>query len=148
MNVRDVMTRNPAVCTSDTPLQDVARLMVTHDCGEIPVVDGQDSLRPVGVITDRDITCRAIAEGLNPADLTAGDCMTTPVVTVAPDMDLDACCNLMESKQVRRVPVVDDRGRCCGIVAQSDIARKAKAALTSELVREVSEPQPAGSRAS
>lgn len=143
MTVRDLMTANPAVCTRDTRLTDVARLMVKCDCGEIPVVDGKETMRPIGVITDRDIVCRVVAEGRNPAEVATSDCMTTPVVTVTPDIDLDACCDLMEEKQIRRVPVVDDRGRLCGIVAQSDIARKASRSLTSDLVREVSQPQTA-----
>jgi CBS domain-containing protein len=148
MTVRDVMTANPAVCTRATKLREVARLMVECDCGEIPVVDGNDTLRPIGVVTDRDIVCRIVAEGRNPADHAASDCMTSPVVTVTPETDLDACVNLMEERQIRRVPVVDERGRLAGIVAQSDVARKASRTLTSDLVREVSQPQAAGSRAS
>lgn len=147
MTVRDVMTANPAVCPRDAKLTEVARLMVECDCGEIPVVDGKDTMRPIGVVTDRDIVCRVVAEGRNPSEVTAGDCMTSPVVTVTPDTDLDACCDLMEEKRIRRVPVVDDRSRLCGIVAQSDIARKASRTLTSELVREVSQPQTTAPRA-
>ena len=148
MTVRDVMTANPAVCTRATKLTEAARLMVECDCGEIPVVDGNDTLRPIGVLTDRDIVCRIVAKGRNPADHAAGDCMTSPVVTVTPETDLDACVNLMEERQIRRVPVVDEGGRLVGIVAQSDVARKASRTLTSDLVREVSQPQAAGSRAS
>jgi len=122
--------------------------MVECDCGEIPVVDANDTLRPIGVVTDRDIVCRIVAERRNPGDHTAGDCMTSPVVTVTPETDLDACVNLMEERQIRRVPVVDERGRLAGIVAQSDVARKASRRLTSDLGREVSQPQAAGSRAS
>jgi len=148
MTVRDVMTTNPAVCARETRLTEVARMMKDCDCGEIPVVDSKDALRPIGVVTDRDIVVRVIAEGRNPSESSTGDCMTTPVVTVTPDSDLDACVDLMEEKQIRRVPVVDERGRLVGIVAQSDIARKASRNLTSELVREVSQPQATGTRTS
>jgi CBS domain-containing protein len=148
MTVSDLMTANPAVCTRDSKLTDVARLMVQCDCGEIPVVDNRETMRPIGVVTDRDIVCRAVADERNPAETTAGECMTSPAVTVTPDTDLNACCDLMEEKQIRRVPVVDERGRLRGILAQSDIARKANRKLTSELVREVSQPQPTGPRAS
>jgi CBS domain-containing protein len=148
MNVRDVMTSKPVCGTPDTSLREVARLMVEHDCGEIPIVDSRDSMRPIGVVTDRDITCRVVAAGRNPLELTAADCMTTPVVCVTPDTSLEDCCNLMEENQVRRVPVVDEFGCCCGIVAQSDVARKASRTLASELVKEVSEPTGAASRVS
>jgi CBS domain-containing protein len=148
MTVRDVMTENPAVCTRTTRLVDVARKMVDCDCGEIPIVDSDTALRPIGVVTDRDIVCRMVAEGRNPADHSAGDCMTSPVATVTPETSLDDCVTVMEERQIRRVPVVDDRGRLVGIVAQSDIARKGSRTLTSDLVREVSQPQPASPRAS
>src|SRR5687768_11839838 len=85
MLVKDVMTPDPACCISETALQEVAQLMVDHDCGEIPVVDSKETNRPIGVITDRDIVCRAVAQGLNPLDLTVADCMTTPCVTVTPE---------------------------------------------------------------
>jgi CBS domain-containing protein len=148
MTVRDVMTANPGSCTRSTTLDDVARRMVACDCGEIPVIDSDAARRPIGVVTDRDIVCRIVAEGRNPADHTAGDCMSSPVVTVTPDTDLDACVNLMEERQIRRVPVVDEGGRLVGIVAQSDVARKGSRTLTSDLVREVSQPQPTSPRAS
>ena len=123
MQVQDVMTPNPACCTSDTNLQEVARKMIEHDCGEIPVVD--EDGKPVGVVTDRDICCRTVAEGKNALEMNAGDVMTSPCVTVTPATDLDDCCKVMEDEQIRRVPVVDASGRCCGIVAQADIAQHA-----------------------
>jgi CBS domain-containing protein len=148
MNVRDVMTSEPVCGTPETNLREIARLMVEHDCGEIPIVDSRESRRPIGVVTDRDITCRIVAAGRNPLELTAADCMSSPVVCVTPETSLEECCDLMEDNQVRRVPVVDESGRCCGIVAQSDVARKASRSLASELVKEVSEPTTAASRAS
>ena len=69
MQVKEVMTADPACCTPETGLQEVAQLMIDHDCGEVPVVGNQQSRIPVGVITDRDIVCRAIAKGLNPLEL-------------------------------------------------------------------------------
>ena len=76
MYVRELMSRDPAVCTPETSLSDVARLMVDCDCGEIPVVEAGDSGKPIGVITDRDIACRAVARGLNPLELTAARART------------------------------------------------------------------------
>ena len=140
MQVKEVMTVNPACCTPDTPLPEVARLMVEHDCGEIPVVQNETKKIPVGVVTDRDIVCRTVAKDRNPLDLTAADCMTRPVVTVTPDTSVEDCCQIMEDKRVRRVPVVDDTGACCGIVALADIARDTAKSVAGNVVKEVSEP--------
>jgi CBS domain-containing protein len=139
MQVRDIMTQDPACCTPETDLQAVARMMVDNDCGEIPVVHGKDK-RPIGVITDRDIACRTVAQGKNPLNMKARECMSSPVLTVTPQMSIEDCCKLMEEKQLRRVPVVDDQGRCCGIVAQADIARQAPQKQTAEVVKDISKP--------
>jgi CBS domain-containing protein len=143
MNVRDIMTRDPVCCGPRTPLPQVARLMVDCNCGEIPVVDDNGLL--IGVITDRDITCRAVAKDRNPLELMARDCMSFPVVTVTPDTSLEECCDTMEINQVRRLPVIDGRGSCCGIVAQAEIARRATEDLTAHVVRDVSQPTDAPS---
>src|SRR5882762_9201143 len=96
MEVKEVMTADPACCVSETALQEVAQMMIDHDCGEIPVVESKDSKLPIGVITDRDIVCRAVAPGLNPLDLTVAHCMTKPCVTVTPDMTVEECSRIME----------------------------------------------------
>ena len=82
MNAKDLMTPDPACCTRDTPVEEVARMMAKHDCGEIPVVERNDLKRVIGVVTDRDIVTRAVAEGKNPATLNVGAVMTSPAVTV------------------------------------------------------------------
>lgn len=138
MNVKEVMTADPACCTSDMSLQEVAKLMVDNDCGCIPVVDDQNNRKPVGMITDRDITIRTVAEGKNPLDLTVSDAMTANPFAVTPMTSLEDCCNLMESNQIRRVAVVDEKGSCCGIVAQADVAINAGQQKTAEVVQEVS----------
>src|SRR5919112_610028 len=141
------MTPDPACCTPDTTLQRAAELMVENDCGEIPVIDNAASMKPVGVITDRDIVCRTVAKGLTPLTMLVSECMTTPCVTVTPDTSLDECCRVLEENQIRRVPVVDAGGACCGIVALADIAKHAKKRETAEVVREVSEPSTSASAA-
>lgn len=138
MNVQEIMTENPACCPADENLQAVARMMVDNDCGLIPVVENAQSKKPVGTVTDRDICTRAVAEGRNPLDLTARDVMTENVITVTPETSLEECCNLMEDNQIRRVLVVDNKGDCCGIVAQADIAVNAGGNKTAEVVQEVS----------
>ena len=133
---RDVMTVNPACCKPETPLDQVARLMVQHDCGEIPVIDSAE--QPIGVVTDRDIVCRMIAEGKNPLAYTAESCMSQPVVTVSVSAELDEVVATMEKHQIRRLPVVDEQGCCAGMIAQADVAWNAREYETGELVREVS----------
>lgn len=137
MRVKEIMTAVPAVCSPETPLMDVARTMVGRDCGSVPVVgDG----RVKGIITDRDMVVRGIAEGRNPLTLTASECMTSPVHTINEEASLDECTDLMESKKVRRVPVVSAAGAVVGIVAQADVARHASRKEAGELVRDVSAP--------
>jgi CBS domain-containing protein len=138
MEIQDIMTENPACCTPDTGLQEVAKMMVECDCGCIPVVDSQDSKMPVGMITDRDITCRVVAQGKNPLGLAARDAMTSTVVSVTRDTNLNDCLELMEESKIRRVAVVDDRGAVCGILALADIATNAGPSDTAEIVQEVS----------
>ena len=140
MEVERIMTSDPACCTPDTPLQEVARLMVENDCGQIPVVENGSSRRTVGVITDRDIVCRTLARGENPLNLTAEHIMTRPVLTVRPDTKVEECCRLMEERQVRRAPVEDESGRCCGIISLADIAQNLSEKTTGEVVRTVSQP--------
>ena len=92
MSVSTVMTERPACCTPNALMTDVARLMVEHDCGEIPVVEDMTSRKLAGVITDRDIATRVVAKGRNPAETRASECMTTPCVSVTADTSLEDCC--------------------------------------------------------
>jgi len=139
MRIQELMTPNPTCCTPDTNLRDVARLMVDCDCGQIPVVSSLQDLRPIGVVTDRDIVCRTVAQGKNPLDFAARDCMTSPVWTVALDTSVEECCRLMEQHQVRRLLAIDANGRCCGIVSQADLAQRLPAQQTAKVVKEVSQ---------
>jgi CBS domain-containing protein len=93
-------------------------------------------------VTDRDIVVRAVAAEQDPRELTAAECMTSPCVTATPETSLEECMELMETHKVRRLPVVDDKGGCCGIVAQADIARHASKKDTGRVVSEVSTPSP------
>jgi CBS domain-containing protein len=133
---RELMTRNPACGSPDTPLIDVARLMVQHDCGEIPIVNASRQL--VGVVTDRDIVCRVVAEGRNPNGLTAEAAMSTPVVSLPDDADLDTVVHTMARHQIRRLLIVDENRCCAGIIAQADIAADESPRTAGELVRDVS----------
>jgi CBS domain-containing protein len=137
-NVSDVMTPDPEICAPSSTLREVAQLMVECDCGEIPVCDEQGI--PVGVVTDRDIVCRVIAVGKDPGALVAEDCMSSPVITATLDTSIEECTQLMEHYQLRRLPVVDERGVCCGIVAQADLATKGELEAVAEVVEKVSQP--------
>jgi CBS domain-containing protein len=138
MQVRDIMSESASCCSVDTPLVEVAEMMVAQDCGEIPVCDEQR--KPVGVITDRDIVCRLVAKGREPTELTAQDCMSSPVVTVTPETTIEDCVRLMEQYQLRRLPVVAEDGTCCAMIAQADLARKGPRDASMEVVSKVSEP--------
>jgi CBS domain-containing protein len=133
---RDVMTRDPACCSADTPLDQVAKLMVQNNCGEIPIIDRSDHV--VGVITDRDIVCRVVAEGKNPSGHTAESCMSTPAFTVPADSTIEEVVATMEEHQIRRVPVVDEVGCCTGIISQADVVAASPPRTAAELVCEIS----------
>ena len=133
---RDVMTPKPARCSPSTTLDVVAKLMVKHNCGEIPVVDGADQV--IGVVTDRDIVCRVVAQGRNPSIYTAESCMSFPVVTLPDDAAIEDVIAMMEDYQIRRLPVVDDEGCCAGIIAQADLAFVGAPMQTAELLCELS----------
>lgn len=140
MKVSEIMSPRPVCSTPETQLREVARLMLERDCGEIPVVESHEKLRPIGVVTDRDIVCRALAAGKNPLELRAEDVMTKTVITVTPDTTIDETCDIMEENQIRRVPVVDGNGEICGIVAQADIARHTPEEKAAEVLRFISQP--------
>jgi CBS domain-containing protein len=138
MQVQDIMTTNPACCEAGDSLRVVANMMIDYDCGEIPVVDDRSECIPIGVVTDRDIVCRTIAKGLNPLEMTAGDVMSSPLISVSPETTLDDCYRVMEEDQIRRIPVVDAAGKCVGIVSLADIARNVSRADSGEVLQEVS----------
>lgn len=117
-SVRELMTRNVRTCTPETSLRDAARIMSELNCGSLPVVRGE---RLEGIITDRDIVLRCVATGRDPGTATVRECMTAPAITASPEMDAHACADLMASRQIRRLPVVEN-GRLVGIVALGDLA--------------------------
>lgn len=136
--ITSVMTASPCCCNADTPLKDVAQMMIDHDCGMIPVVDADG--RPVGAVTDRDIATRIVACGKDAAASCACDAMTSPVTTIDIGTSLhDATC-VMEAEKIRRVIVVDGDGKLAGIAAIADLALAGKDDATASVVKQVSEP--------
>ena len=140
MNIEGLMTPNPACCTPNTAIEDVAKLMVQHDCGEIPVVESTESATLVGVVTDRDIVVRLVARGQDVRGATVSACMTAPAVSLRPDAQVSDAVEMMQAHQLRRLPIVDAQGQVRGIVSQADLARWATSEQTGDLVRDVSEP--------
>lgn len=139
MNVMQIMTPAPACCMPDDRLPDVAALMVEYDCGGIPVVESMETLKPIGVITDRDIACRAVTEGNGALEKTVADYMSSPCVAVTPGATVEDCCQILEKHRIRRVPVVDDDGILCGMVSQADIAIHAPMNKAAHTLRAVSQ---------
>lgn len=135
---REIMTPNPAFCRDGDRVLEAAEIMRDRNIGSLPVVRRD---RLVGVLTDRDITVRVVAAGLDPARTTVEEVMTRDPKTCRPDERLDRLVEMMEARRVRRIPVVDSEGRLLGIVTQSDIAAKAHAPLmVADLVEEISRP--------
>ncbi len=135
-NIRDAMTSNPRGVDTSTTVVEAARLMKSEDVGPLPVVEGE---RLVGMVTDRDIVLRVVAEGKDPQSSTVGEIASRDLVTVDPQQDLDEALRLMAQHQVRRLPVVEEDGRLVGILAQADIARQGKDDKTGHVVQEISE---------
>lgn len=139
--INEIMTRDVEVAAPDTELYYVARMMAERDVGAIPIVESTDSMRPVGIVTDRDITVRVIARRQDPGSLRARDAMSTDLLTVRDDASPEECIDQMEQRRVRRALVTDGDGRLVGIVAQADVARCLRDDdRAGELVREVSRP--------
>ncbi len=141
MKAKDIMTKDPSCVTPDTPLRDAAKMMQREDVGMLPVVESKGSKKLVGVITDRDITIRHVAEGHASPDCPVREAMTERPVTSREDDDLDDVMKIMGREQVRRIPIVDERGSILGVVAQADIVRDAKDDKRAErTVEKISEP--------
>jgi CBS domain-containing protein len=136
-SVGEAMSSNPRSVDPDMPVVEVARIMLAEDIGSLPVVQGE---RLIGVITDRDIALRVVAEGKDPTDLPVAGIASREIVTVAPEQSLDEALQVMASAQVRRLPVVDD-GHLVGILAQADVARSANEQATGWVVEEISQPR-------
>ena len=126
MKAQEIMTKNPTTVTPETKLTEAARLMKDEDVGIVPVVEANGSRKLVGVVTDRDIAIRHVAAGHDSNECPVREAMSTKLVTARPDEDVEEIMDLMGREQVRRIPVVDERGDLVGIVAQADIAREAK----------------------
>lgn len=140
MRVSEVMTASVETCSPDDTLQAVAKRMVSLDVGVLPVCESD---RIVGMVTDRDIVVRAVARGEDVKACKAGDVMTPDVVSCGPDDSVVDAARLMAAHQVRRLVVIDDQKRLCGIVALGDLALEGEDdKLTGRVLEHISEPSP------
>lgn len=145
LNCGDIMTRDVTTCQLQTPLRDVAEKMEDEDVGSIPVVDENDRL--IGIITDRDIVCRVLAEGRDTRTATAADSMSQDIVSVTREESIIDAIHKMADSQVRRLPVVDQNYRLRGIISMADIALEAERNLElANALEHISQPAPFRSR--
>jgi CBS domain-containing protein len=142
MKVREVKTANPACCLATDTAQKVAQILRDQHVGSLPVIRDQSSSQLIGMITDRDLCCSVVADGLDPKNTTIERYISTDLVACRDDDSLDTCQEAMQEYKVRRIPVVDDLGRCIGIVSQADLALKGPPERVSKTVAEISKPGP------
>lgn len=141
MKAQDIMTKNPSCVTPETSLRDAARLMKEQDVGLVPVVERKGSKRVVGLITDRDMAMRVVAEGREVEGCVVRDVMSRDITTLRADTVVDEVMRVMGEEQVRRIPIVDERDELVGIVAQADVVRHANDDSKAErTVEKISKP--------
>jgi CBS domain-containing protein len=133
--LKDVMTSNPETLTRDASIREAAQLLRDIDVGIVPIIDHE---RLVGVVTDRDICVRGVADGID-YNADVARIMTTEVITCAPEASIDEAVDLMSQYEVRRMLVVDERRQLCGVVALADLARYASGEQAEEVVRNTSQ---------
>ncbi|HXT64394.1 MAG TPA: CBS domain-containing protein [Pyrinomonadaceae bacterium] len=140
MKCSEVMTKDPACCLTTDTAFDAAQLMKSEDVGPIPIVSDKQTRKLEGIVTDRDLALKVVAEGLDPKNTKIEEVMTTGVNTCRSDDDLNDAVHLMEANHVRRIPIVDENDRLVGIIAQADIAtRVEKPNKTAEVVEAISQ---------
>lgn len=141
MTCREVMTPNPFCCQPTESVAHIAKMMRAEDIGAVPVCEDHGSRKLVGIVTDRDLAVKVVADGRDTRRTTAKDIMSRGVVACRVDDDLEDALEVMESNQVRRLPVVDDKEKLVGMIAQADIAiRAGHPEKTAQFVEEVSRP--------
>jgi CBS domain-containing protein len=137
---REIMSKDPVCCVPSDAIDIVAQLMVTEDIGAIPVVhDLRESLL-IGIVTDRDLVVKVVAEGHDPTSVTVGEVMTQEPIACRAGSNVQAALDAMAEHQLRRIPIVDNNHRLVGIIAQADVAaRLARPDETARVVEEISQ---------
>jgi CBS domain-containing protein len=139
MKLSEIMTREVVILQPDDSLQSAAKKMRDHDIGFLPVCDGETLL---GVLSDRDITIRALADGMDVNIMLGRDLMTAPAIYCFEDQDVSEAARIMEENQIRRLVVVSrDDKRLVGVISLGDLARNGTAQLSGQVLRKVSRPE-------
>jgi CBS domain-containing protein len=137
----DVMTKNPVCCLPADMVTEVAQLMKSDNIGPIPVIENGVTKKLVGIVTDRDLALKVVAEGRDPKSTKVETVMTRMVITCLADDDIQKALDAMSKHQLRRIPVVDNDGRILGIISQADVATRIdKPEKTAAMVKEISQP--------
>ena len=145
MKCREVMTKDPACCVPTDTVDKAAQLMKTEDVGPVPVIENQQTKKLIGIITDRDLALKIVADGRDAKSTKVEAVMTRDPVTCRADDDLQQALDTMAQYQVRRIPVVDNQNQLVGIIAQADVAtRSGKGKKTAEVVEEISKSSATG----
>jgi len=136
----EVMTKDPVCCLPDDMVAGVAKLMKSENIGSMPVIEDKQSKKLIGIVTDRDLTLKIVAEGLDAQATKVEAVMTRKVVTCLAEDDLEKALDAMAEHQLRRIPVVDNDNKVVGIIAQADVATRAnQPEKTAEMVKEISQ---------
>jgi CBS domain-containing protein len=141
MKIQDIMTRDPSCVTADATVREAAQVMKRENVGIVPVVDGQNERRLVGLVTDRDIAIRCVAEGKDGSCRVRDVMSSEELATCSQNDEVDNVMQAMRTEKVRRIPIVDERGALVGIVSQADVLLKTRDTnRAGETVEEISEP--------
>jgi CBS domain-containing protein len=141
MKIQDIMTRDPSCVTPEATVREAAQVMSREDVGAVPVVDGESDRRLVGVVTDRDIAIRCVAEGKDGSCRVRDVMSSDDLATCTENDSIENVMQTMSTEKVRRIPIVDERGSLVGIVAQADVMRKTNDSnQAGETVQEISQP--------
>lgn len=137
----DVMTKNPVACLPEDAVTRAAQLMKSVDVGSIPVIESKHTNKLVGIVTDRDLALRVVADDRTADSVKVGDVMTREVVTCRTDDNIEMAVEAMAQNQLRRIPVVDANQKLVGIISQADVATRVdQADETAEMVKDISQP--------
>ena len=138
---KDVMTQNPVCCLPTDTVSKAAQLMKDEDVGSIPVIEDEETMKLIGIVTDRDLALQVVAPQRDPGSTQVEDVMTYEVITCRAGDDVQKAVDAMAQHQLRRMPVIDADHRIVGIISQADVAtRVEKSEEVAEMVKEISQP--------
>jgi CBS domain-containing protein len=139
MKCSEVMTDNPVCCLPGDSVSQAARVMRREHVGPVPVISDEQTRELIGIVTDRDLAIKVVAESRDSKKTTVGEVMTNTIIACREDDDMSSAIAAMEEHQIRRIPVIDQGGRIVGIISQADVATRVHAPKrTAEMVEEIS----------